>query len=113
MGFWNGKNQTRGSSTARGPPGVGFKLTANGNYDLSNKRLTNVAEGVNNQDVVTKSQLKNHQVEFSRDIDLQEKYNIVNSKRRNYTELKAAYDSLVSWEETAQNYVSRTETFSL
>ena len=112
MGFWNGENSTRSrSTTARGPPGVGFKLTANGNYDLSNKRLTNVAKGVNNQDVVTKSKLEKHQGAIFRDIDLQKKYNILNSKQRNYADLKTHYDSLVSWEDVAQNFLSKTETF--
>ena len=45
MGFWNGQTTTGGSMQGaggtRGPPGVGFKLTANGNYDLENKRLIN------------------------------------------------------------------------
>ena len=38
-------------------PGVGFKLTDNGNYDIENKKITNVAQGTNGSDVVTKNQL--------------------------------------------------------
>ena len=56
MGFWNGQNTTGGSvggdTQARGPPGVGLKLTANGNYDLENKRLTNVADATGQDDAV-------------------------------------------------------------
>ena len=29
----------------RGPPGIGFTLTQYGNYDLENKKLTNVKNG--------------------------------------------------------------------
>ena len=41
----------------RGLPGVGFKLTVTGDYDMQNKKLVNVDEGENNQDVVNKHQL--------------------------------------------------------
>ena len=41
----------------RGLPGVGFKLTDTGDYDMQNKKLVNVDEGENNQDVVNKHQL--------------------------------------------------------
>ena len=38
-------------------PGVGFKLTPSGDFDLQRKRLTNVAEGTGNSDAVTKHQV--------------------------------------------------------
>ena len=41
----------------RGFPGIGFKLDANNDYDMENKKLVNVKQGTNNDDVVTKSQL--------------------------------------------------------
>ena len=40
-----------------GRPGIGFKLTDTGDYDMQNKKLVNVDEGQNNQDVVNKHQL--------------------------------------------------------
>ena len=40
-----------------GRPGIGFKLTDTGDYDMQNKKLLNVDEGENNQDVVNKHQL--------------------------------------------------------
>ena len=43
--------------TPRGPPGLGFKLTQDGNYDMENKKLTRVAEGTDNSDAITKHQL--------------------------------------------------------
>ena len=40
-----------------GLPGVGFKLTSSGDFDLQNKRLTNVAAGTGNSDAITKHQV--------------------------------------------------------
>ena len=41
-----------------GPPGVGFKLDANNNVNLENKKLVNVKPGTGDNDVVTKSQIQ-------------------------------------------------------
>ena len=49
--------QTANKYGQRGLPGVGFKLTDTGDYDMQNKKLVNVDEGENNQDVVNKHQL--------------------------------------------------------
>ena len=42
----------------RESPGVGFSLTRDGNYDMNNKKLKNVGEGVESSDAVTKHQLE-------------------------------------------------------
>ena len=42
----------------RGSPGVGFSLTRDGNYDMNNKKLKNVGEGVEISDAITKHQLE-------------------------------------------------------
>ena len=47
----------RGERGERGPAGIGFKLNANGNYDIDNKKLTKVAERTDNSDAITKHQL--------------------------------------------------------
>ena len=63
MSFYNGiLNHVDGSGLenirgARGAPGIGFKLDSNNDYDMQNKKLVNVDEGDNNQDVVNKHQL--------------------------------------------------------
>ena len=41
---------TRGLPGIRGPPGIGYKLTPNGNYDLENKKLSNLKPGQNDND---------------------------------------------------------------
>ena len=49
--------QTVNKYVQKGLPGIGFKLTVAGDYDMQNKKLVNVDEGENNQDVVNKHQL--------------------------------------------------------
>ena len=48
----NFKSQTSGQRE-RGKPGVGFNLTLDGNYDMVNKKLANVADGTNPTDAIT------------------------------------------------------------
>ena len=166
-----------------GLPGVGFKLTSSGDFDLQKKRLTNVAEGTENSDSVTKHQVDTLKIqlkadslqvdgsshmtgdldlrgqklinpgeikmnrklitnldtdenndlsavnmitlkkfhpnapapthEVTKDIDLKELFNVVKSKQRNLNELKTHYDSLVSFEEVKENFLSRQEEFPM
>ena len=42
----------------QGSPGVGFSLTKDGSYDMVNKKLKNVGEGVESKDAITKNQLE-------------------------------------------------------
>ena len=63
MGIFNqhSNNQPHQQSFVRGlrgSPGVGFSLTSDGNYDMNNKKLKNVGEGVESSDTVTKHQLE-------------------------------------------------------
>ena len=63
MGIFNqhSNNQPQQQGFLRGlqgSPGVGFNLTKDGNYDMLNKKLTNVGEGVESSDAVTKHQLE-------------------------------------------------------
>ena len=62
MSYTNGilnhdDSQVLGKIGLRGLPGIGFKLDSNNDYDMQNKKLVNVKQGTNNNDVVTKSQL--------------------------------------------------------
>ena len=40
-----------------GPPGPGFKLTGDGNFNINGKRLTNVGAPTEDDDTTTKSML--------------------------------------------------------
>ena len=54
----NQPQQQRFLRGLQGSPGVGFSLTQDGNYDMNNKKLKNVGEGVESSDAVTKHQLE-------------------------------------------------------
>ena len=45
----------RGPPGPKGQPGVGYKLTPDGNYDIDGKRLTNVGEPTGDSDATTKA----------------------------------------------------------
>lgn len=49
-------NQAEG---VRGPPGIGYKITKDGQYDLENKRLCNLAQPINFNDAVNLETLQN------------------------------------------------------
>lgn len=83
MGIFNehSSNQHPFAKGMQDAPGVCFNLTADGNYDMVSKKLTNVADGVNPADAVTKKQLDSVDGgDVSKDIDLKNQYNINNSK---------------------------------
>ena len=62
MGIFNQHSHNQPQQTflrgIQGSPGVGFSLTKDGNYDMINKKLKNVGEGVESSDAVTKHQLE-------------------------------------------------------
>ena len=62
MSYSNGLLPSSLSTTSpqRGLPGVGFELTDDGNYDLNGKRLTDVADSIDDGDVVNLKVLKEH-----------------------------------------------------
>ena len=65
MGYSNGQLETssgtgRGEKGEPGLPGIGFNLTDDGNFDLDSKRLTDVADPVDDQDAATKKYLDDH-----------------------------------------------------
>ena len=166
--------------TTQGPqglPGVGFKLTSSEDYDLENKKCTNVADGVAKGDAVTNNQLDlkpdstavlllnglNHMTgdldtrgkkiilpgeinmnqklikalntdekddlsavnmatlkKFATsgsgiyaDIDLQDKYNVKNSKQQSFSYFESNYDNLVSYDDVKNIFLSKKETFAM
>ena len=66
--FGRNLGKTEGS---RGPPGVGFKVTTDGHYDIENKKLCNVADPQQPNDVVNLETLRNIiQIEIRGMIDI-------------------------------------------
>ena len=70
----------------QGSPGVGFSLTKDGNYDMVNKKLKNVGEGVESSDAITK-----HQLEVSMNTKLN-KTSLNNYVKKNSAEVGADLD---------------------
>ena len=70
----------------RGSPGVGFSLTRDGIYDMNNKKLKNVGEGVESSDAITK-----HQLEVSLNTKL-DNASLNNYVKKNSPELDADLD---------------------
>ena len=51
---------TSTNKSQRGLPGIGFKLTADGNFDLDNKQIKNLSGGTDKSDAVNYDQLLEH-----------------------------------------------------
>ena len=58
--YTNNDCRASGQDGRDGIDGIGFKLTGDGNYDIDGKRLTNLAESVDDNDAVTLKVLKEH-----------------------------------------------------
>ena len=111
MGISNEQSHNRPFARGiQGAPGVGFNLTSDGNYDIIGKKLTNVGDGTDPSDAVTRKQLDNAGVgDITADINLKKSYNIKNSAKRTFNQLKADTESLVSYEEVKENVIGINE----
>ena len=96
--FTKGKRGITGPQGPPGPPGLpgpagvsgtGFNLTADGNYDMVNKKLANVAEGTTSSDAT---------------------YNVINSKQQTFNEMNANRNTIVCYEDVRDVFVSRKES---
>lgn len=47
-----GRHLDRVAAASRGPPGVGFKITSDGHYDVDGKRICNLSEAKEQYDAV-------------------------------------------------------------
>ena len=114
--------QVDGSSHMTGDLDLrGQKLINPGEIEMNRKLITNLGTDEDNDlSAVNMITLKKfhpdvpaHTHEVTKDIDLKELFNVVKSKQRNLSELKTHYDSLVSFEEVKENFLSRQEEFPM
>ena len=114
--------QVDGSSHMTGDLDLrGQKLINPGEIEMNRKLITNLGTDENNDlSAVNMITLKKfhpnvpeHTHEVTKDIDLKELFNVVKSKQRSLNELKTHYDSLVSFEEVNENFLSRQEEFPM
>ena len=87
MGVFNDQeNNHKFGRGLQGAPGVGFRLTADGNYDIVTRRLTNVGAPTGNTDAATKkyvddnSSTSTSELTVDSDIDMRNQYRIHNLK---------------------------------
>ena len=99
----------------------GNKLINPGEIEMNRKQITNLdTDEDNDLSAVNMITLKKFHPdvpepthEVTKDIDLKELFNVVKSKQRSLNELKTHYDSLVSFEEVNENFLSRREEFPM
>ena len=99
----------------------GNKLINPGEIEMNRKQITNLdTDEDNDLSAVNMITLKKFHPdvpepthEVTKDIDLKELFNVVKSKQRSLNELKTHYDSLVSYEEVNENFLSRREEFPM
>ena len=97
------------------------KLINPGKIEMNRKLITNLGTDEDNDlsavNMITLKKFRlnapDHTHEVTKDIDLKELFNVVKSKQRNLNELKTHYDSLVSFEEVKENFLSRQEEFPM
>ncbi|GIY59935.1 uncharacterized protein CDAR_95961 [Caerostris darwini] len=77
----SGKEMKKGP---RGSPGIGFKLTDDGNYDMEKKKLKNVDEPVDISDVATKSYVDSNKIELKSDIVKFQKRSSIHSEHGDF-----------------------------
>ena len=114
--------QVDGSSHMTGDLDLrGQKLINPGEIEMNRKLITNLdTDEENDLSAVNMITLKKFHPdapepthEVTKNIDLKELFNVVKSKQRNLNELKTHYDSLVSFEEVKENFLSRQEEFPM
>ena len=86
MGVFNEQKHNTYGKGIQGAPGVGFNLTADGNYDMINRKLTNVGAPTSNADAATKKYVDDNSSSSTSDltvdsnIDMKDTYRITNLK---------------------------------
>ena len=114
--------QVDGSSHMTGDLDLrGNKLINPGEIEMNRKLITNLDTDENNDlSAVNMITLKKFHPdapepthEVTKDIDLKELFNVVNSKQQTYHDLGTHYDNLVSYNDVKNIFVSRKDTFPM
>ena len=93
----------------------GNSIILAGEIDMNRKLITNM-DTDENQDLcaVNMTTLKKvTDAVLEKDIDLQDNYNVKNSKQQSFADLSLNYDNLVSYNDVENIFLSRKKTFSM
>ena len=95
-----------GTVSNRGPPGVGFKITAEGQYDMDNKRLVNLSDPVDQNDAATVKIMQNA---IQQEVRLV--YQVTAALRSDVDDTTIMIQSLEArFRENSKNYLINAET---
>ena len=101
MGIFNDETTSASGSGSigqqgpQGPPGVGFILTDNGDYNLENKKMVNVKQGTNPDDAVINSQIQL--------LDRAQSGTVVNNKAVIYSNTGSVHTNSIYLQDTPDN----------
>ena len=114
MGLFNEHSSTTKTDSSisqiPGPQGIGYKLDANGNFDIENKKLTNVKNGDMDRDVMTKSQIEGYVSNKTQYIDNINPGEVKNNKAAIYSNTGSLHsNSLYLKDQYKQEVILHTE----
>lgn len=90
----------------RGAPGIGFKLSSNGEFDMVGKRLINVAKPVNSNDATTKIFL----TEEIRKLRVEMAETINNTSKAFYKSMGSLDDKMEEFKIATRRYDTQNES---
>lgn len=83
-----GRQLVSGGSAIRGPPGIGFKITANNQYDMDNKQLCNVGDAQQPNDAVSLKIVQATLQQVSHSLELKINNNISEQQAKNNDDIR-------------------------
>ena len=105
----NGQNHMTGDLDLRGN-----RLILPGEINMDRKLIKNLdVDETDDLSAVNMATLKKFSSSSSGDIDLQDKFNVKNSKQQSFSHLSSNYDNLVSYDDVKNIFLSRKETFAM
>ena len=93
----------------------GNNIIPSGEIDMNRKLITNMDTDENQDLCAVNMSTLNKVVDeaFEKDIDLQDNYNVKNSKQQSFAYLSSNYDNLVSYDDVQNIFLSRKKTFPM
>ena len=92
----------------------GNKLILPGEININRKLIKDLdTDETDDLLAVNMATLKKFSSSSSGDIDLQDKFNVKNSKQQSFSYLSSNYDNLVSYDDVKNIFLSRKETFAM